>query len=112
MIEFDKYYVIAAEEIVLIAVSETAGATHLYALSVTLKNGKTVTVNYVDKQARDKAKRDMAAQINRELSWGYERIRAEIGMVKYAVERIDKRQLRIWRILSKLLRLSGEEAEL
>ena len=109
MIEFDQYYVIAASEIVLISVSETAGATHPYKLSVTLKNGNTVSVSYVNKKGRDKAKRDMAAQINRELSWGYERIRAEIGMVKYAVERIDKRQLRIWRILSKLLPVQREE---
>ncbi len=108
MIEFDEYYAIAADEVAMIGTSETAGATHPYTLSVTLKNGKTVSVNFENKQARDIERRKLLTQISREQRQDYERIYNKLYLVEDAVRRIDKRQLRIWRILSKLLPVKEE----
>ena len=111
MIEFDEYYAIAVDEVALIGTSETAGVTHPYTLSVTLKNGKTVSVNFASKQARDTERRRMLIQISHEKRQNNEQLYNKLLLLEYAVNRIDKRQLRIWRILSKLLPVKEEDVK-
>lgn len=112
MIEFDEYYDIAADEIMVIEKRDNNNNEAFpYTLSVALKNGKILSVNYKDKRVRDFKKRKLLDQIAREKSWSYEQIYAKVGLVEDAVARIDKRQLRIWRILSELLHLKEGDVQ-
>ncbi len=109
MIEFENYYYIAAEEIALIE-TKKGDTDYPYILSVTLKSGKTVSVSYKTKEARDVARRRMANQISMDLRQDWEQIHNRLYLLNDAVKRVDKRQLRIWRILSKLLHIDEKEA--
>lgn len=111
MIKFSSYYSIAADEIAMIRANKDSDPKFPYNLTVVLKNGETASVGFTKEEDRYVVWQDILAQISREQRQDYERMYNKLYLVEDAVRRIDKRQLRIWRILSKLLPVKEEDVE-
>ncbi len=111
MIKFASYYSINAEEIAMIRADTDTNSDYPYNLTIVLKNGKTASVGYQKEGDRYVVWQDILSQISREQRQDYERMYNKICLVENAVRCIDKRQLRIWRILSKLLPVKEKEEE-
>ena len=109
MIVWSDYYRFAAEEVEAIGTSEKTNSTHPYVLTVYLKSGNKFSVSYADEAARKGSMGDLVRQIEREKSKIENEIRNKLYLVLDSVNRIDKRQLRIWRQLRDLLGIRVED---
>ena len=109
MINFDNYYRIAEEEIELIEAMNQQSIDYPYVLTVQLKSGKRCSVSYKDSKSRDSMRDNIVIQVeNKKLSYA-EKIVNRLNIIDYAINRIEKRQLRIWRQLKALLGVSVDE---
>lgn len=102
MIEFNGCF-IAAEEISYLEAADSTNPQYPYKLTVWLKSGQSLAVVYRDKGARDQQRGRLALQIDRERHSHDEKTENYLYRIEAAVSRIDKRQLRIWKILKQLL---------
>lgn len=109
MIIWSDYYRLSAEEVEAIGTSESADRTHPYILTVYLKSGNKFSVSYIDKKSRQAAMTDLSRQIDSEKRRDAERIQNALFLLQDCANRIDKRQLRIWRQLHNLMGLQTEE---
>lgn len=109
MVTWSDYYRFNAQEVEAIGTSEKVSNTHPYALTVFLKSGNKFSVSYADEAARRCAMVDLARQIEREMSKTENEIRNRLYLILDSVNRIDKRQLRIWRQLRDLLDIKAED---
>lgn len=110
MIDFEGYYIFPAEEVASIQIHTTAGE-YPYAVTISLKSGQKHQVNYKDNKGRDKAARDLRRQIEMELREVNADIRNSLFLLDDKIKRIDKRQLRIWQQLKKLLGIKDQGDE-
>lgn len=114
MIQFEKYYLFPAQEVESISIGENSGLnTYPFQLTVYLRSGRSLGVSYKTKEARDKAKASLEARIDNELN-GTDRI-MDIQLRAHAIEEIlrgvEKRQLKIARMVKKLLPLTDDETK-
>lgn len=109
MIAFSQYYNFSAEDVECIEVTTVESADFPYRLVVHLKSGKQLSVSYKDSKSRDNAKLEMVRQVERQRRSDLEQIFSLFHSLRYTVERIDKRELRIWRQLRDLLGIRVEE---
>ena len=108
MIAFSNFYNFPAEEVEYLQVSENTTGDYRFVLTVCLKSGNKCTVSYGDSRSRDAAKCDLLRQIEKEKQADAEKIISTLTLLRYTIERIDKRQLRIWRQLKALLGVKTE----
>lgn len=109
MVVWSDYYCFSADSVEAIGTSDGTTATHPHMLTVYLKSGKTLSVCYTDKQSRKAAMVDLSRQIDIENRRDAEKIHNSLYILRDSVDRIDKRQLRIWRQLRALLGVKVEE---
>ena len=110
MINFDNYYRIAEEEIELIEAMNKQSIDYPYVLTVQLKSGKRCSIGYKDSKSRDSVRDNIVKQVETEKRAAYsEKIVNRLNIIDYAINRIEKRQLRIWRQLKALLGVSVDE---
>lgn len=109
MIVWSDYYRFAAQEVEAIGTNENTGRSHPYVLTVYLKSGNQFSVSYANEASRRAAMGELVRQIDREKNQIENEIRNKLYLVLDSVNRIDKRQLRIWRQLRDLLGLKVEE---
>ena len=109
MVVWSEYYRFPAESVEAIGTSDGTSGTHPYMLTVYLKIGKTLSVSYTDKQIRKAAMLDLSRQIDSEKRRDTEKIQNSLYILRDSVNRIDKRQLRIWRQLKSLLGVKVED---
>lgn len=109
MISFSKYYHFTAEDVEFIEAVDNTVGDYPYKLIVHFKSGKSCSVNYNDSKSRDTVRNNMVRQIECEKRTDTEKTLNMLALLNYAVERIDKRQLRIWRQLKALLGVPVEE---
>jgi hypothetical protein len=109
MISFSKYYNLSAEDVECIEATTVESADFPYRLTVHLKSGKQHSVSYKDSKSRDTAKLEMVRQVECQKRQESEKVLSMLYTIKYAVERIDRRELRIWRQLRDLLGIRVEE---
>lgn len=105
MVSFGNFYTIDADEVVMVKVSEGGDTAYPYHLTVFLRNGQSATVSYKTKEARNDERQRFHVALMQEKHRDYERLYNKLYLLENAVSRIDRRQLRIWRILSKLLNI-------
>lgn len=105
MIEFGSHFSIAAEQIEYMATDSEGAGGYPYRLTVYLKSGRACAVSYKSEEGRDAEKARVARQVDAERHAYDERILNRLYLIKDVVERVDKRQLRVWRQLKELLRL-------
>lgn len=104
MISLGNYYHLSAEEISCVeASSNSSNEQFPYKLVVHLKDGKSFGVNYTDKKTRDKEGDNIVRQINYARRNDYEKLYNQVYLLRDALSRMDKRQLKIWRQLRDLL---------
>ena len=111
MVTWGEYYSFAAGEIEAIGTSETQASNFPFVLTVYLKSGVKMSVSYADQGSRSRAKRDLEKQIDREMRSASEGVITKLFIVQDSLNRMDKRQLRIWRQLRELLNLKTEDQE-
>lgn len=109
MVVWSEHYRFPAESVEAIGTSDGTSSTHPFMLTVYLKSGKTLSVSYTDKQSRKAAMLDLSRQIDSEKRRDTEKIHNSLYILKDSVNRIDKRQLRIWRQLKSLLGVKVED---
>lgn len=113
MLEFNGQY-FASDQVDMIECSVNGGnKDYPFALSVCLRSGRKYTVIYQDEKARARAAERLARCIDNEKKDTLEKVFWKLRELEYGVNRVDKRQLRIWRQLKKLLSISedGEGVE-
>ena len=113
MINLDNYYSFPASEVSYIAVNNKDGGyiNHPYELTVNLKSGRGCSISYKNEHDRNEAKRRIVIEIERELRSDTERIQNRLYLIEDKVKRIDRRQLRIWRQLNRLIGVPVEDEE-
>ena len=109
MINFDNYYRIAEEEIELIEAMNQQSIDYPYVLTVQLKSGKRCSISYKDSKSRDSVRDNIVKQVETEKRAYAEKIVNRLNIIDHAINRIEKRQLRIWRQLKALLGVSVDE---
>ena len=105
MVEVGGYYYLSAQEIESVFCVK-GSADYPYKLTVIMKSGKDYSVCYEKETARNEEKRRVLNAIETERRRDAETILNKLYLMNCTVERIDKRQLRIWQQLKKLLGVS------
>ena len=111
MVAWSDYYRFSAEEVEAIGTSDSGCGSHPYMMTVYFKSGNKLSISYGDMKSRKAAMIDLSRQIDREKIEGIEKIHHKLYLLEDATNRIDKRQLRIWKQLKALLGVSVEELE-
>lgn len=101
MINFGNYHHIAVTEIAAVSVRDNKEGDFPYNITVLLKSGKEFVVNWKDKKSRDEEHRRLLLQIDRETRQDFEKIYNQLWLLQDCCKRMDKRQLKIWRLLDR-----------
>ncbi len=112
MINFNSYYSFPAAEVSYVS-AEQGNSDLPYTLTVHLKSGQGLRINYENKDMRDREKQILVTKIENELrshTDNLDQISNRVYLVEDCVRRIDKRQLKIWRQLKALLGLKDEQS--
>lgn len=109
MVVWSEYYRFSAEEVEALGTSDTNIGSHPYRLTVYFKSGSNLSVNYANMQSRKADMLALSQQIDREKRQDVEKIHNALYLLRDATNRIDKRQLRIWKQLQNLLGVKVEE---
>ncbi len=109
MITWSKYCHFSAESVEYITTSDNGIENYRYQLTVRFKSDNSYTISYATADARDSAMKDIVRQIERERNADIEKIISLLYQLRSNTERLDKRQLRIWRQLRDLLNGKTEE---
>ncbi len=104
MIQFEKFYSFPAQDVEAIATTE--GTTDFpFRLLVHLRSGRSLGVNYETESARARTKASLEARIDNELN-GTDLIKGiqnDIKIIYQTIRSMEKRQLRIFRMIKTLL---------
>ena len=109
MIAFSKYYYFSSEDVEYIECANNSAGDYPYRLTIHFKSGTSCSVNYADPKSRETARNNMVREIEYERRADVEKTHNMLTILKNTVERIDRRQLRIWKQLRDLLGLKIEE---
>lgn len=111
MVVWSDYYRFSAEEVDAIGTSDSGTGTHPFMLTVYFKSGLKLSVSYVDMKHMKATMLDLTRQIEREKRQDAEKIRNALYLLQDVTNRMDKRQLRIWKQLKTLLGVKVEELD-
>lgn len=111
LIPIGRYYYVIASEVVCIERESLPAQSdpYPYMLTVCLSNGKNLSIKYKIEKERDAEVEKIARLINFALNRNEEKILCEMVNLKGAIKTIDKRQLKIWSQLKRLLNIEGEQ---
>ena len=109
MVVWSDYYRFSAEDVEALAVTDNTSGTHPYVLTVHFKSGNRLAVNYANKGSRRAEMLDLSRQIDSEKRRDAEKIQNALFLLQGSANRIEKRQLRIWKQLKALLGVQPEE---
>ena len=109
MIAFGNYYRFSANDVEYIEASDLTSGDYRHQLRVHFKSGNSCCVGYANAKDRDSDRDRMVREIEREIRYDAERVLNALSLIQYTAERIDKRQLKIWRQLKALLGVQTEE---
>lgn len=109
MIAWGKYFHFNAEDVEYIEAIGSTSGEYPYRLTVHLKRGNAPSVYYKDSKSRDTARNELVRLVDRVRHEDTEKILNQLTLLKYSNERIERRQIRIWRQLKALLGLSMED---
>ena len=108
MVEWNGWY-LAADRVSAIKVYKTQSPLP-YRLEVVMVDA-TYHCDYETKPQCETAARRIAAKIERENSDRWDNMQNRLYLIDDAIKRIDRRQLRIWRILKALLNIDNGGVE-
>lgn len=99
MIALSTYFNFSAEDVEYIEATTDNGKDFPHRLTVHTKSGQAFSVSYKDAKSRDTAKAEIVRQVDYQKRQESEKVLSMLYTIKYTVERIDRRGLRIWRQL-------------
>ena len=105
MVNLGGYFYFSAEDVEHIETRNVSNGEHPYLLCVHFKSGKSVSVSYSKATDRDRERDVMVRRIEFELRNEMEKLSNKFYRLQAVVDKIDGRQLRIWRQLKALLNL-------
>lgn len=111
MLEFSGAF-ISADMIETIEKRNSRDKDYPYLISVRLRNGKTFSLSYKNESRRNADAFSYAKAVEREKNKELDEILASFIDLKWTINRVDKRQLRIWRKLKALLNLKDDEEDI
>lgn len=113
MISFGGYYYFPASEVQAVEVDCAPAAAQPYLLAVLLKSGQRYRLSYTHQNQRDASRERLVRQIEQELYQqdGLGRLNDRLFLMEDTIKRLDKRQLRIWRQLQKLLNIKEGDGD-
>ena len=113
MVTWSEYYRFSAEEVEAIGTTDIGSGTHPFMLTVYFKSGNKLSISYENEKHRKAALIDLARQVDAEKRRDAEKIHIALSILQGGVNRMEKRQLRIWRQLKELLglKVDGEGEE-
>lgn len=109
MIDFGGFYYIAAERVVYITCESTSDKEWPYRVDVELIDEGRLALKFRNKEAAQKEKDRICAQIEAEKRRDAEQILNRLNLIEQAVKGLDRRQYKIWRQLGALVRVVPEE---
>ena len=110
MIKFGAFY-FDADQIAAIKRDKSFDAHFPERLILLLKDGNSYSINYKSVEAVDREMSNIAKQVERERFSRLDKIEENISLVLYYLKSVEKRQLRILRILRKLPGTNAEEID-
>lgn len=108
MVSLGTYYNLIASEIEYVYVLTVSGEFP-YRLTVRLKSGTSLSIDYKNEKDRNYERDNLVQQIERERRIDYEKLYDKVCSLQYDVTTLSGRQLRIWRQLRDLLGCKVEE---
>lgn len=102
MVNLSNLYFFSAKEIECIE-PYSVKVNDRYRLTVYTKSGKSYSASYANVKERDSAKTDLIRQIERATTEHEQKVLNRLYLIQNTAERMDKRQLKIWRQLKDLL---------
>lgn len=111
MVVWSDYYRLSAEDVEALETTDNSSGTHPYVLTVYTKGGNKFSVRYANQQSRRAAMLDISRQIDSEKRRDIEKIHNALFIAQDSINRIDKRQIRIWRQLRDLLGAKIDEEQ-
>lgn len=108
MIKFGAFY-FDADQIAIIKRDKSLDVQFPERLVIGLKDGNSYSINYKSVEAVEREMRSIANQIEREQFRRIDKLSEDISLAVWYLKQLEKRQLRILRILKKLPGTNAEE---
>lgn len=111
MISFGKYYHIMAKDVEYVEVLKVNSDSYPYHLTVYFRSGHKISIAYMKEEDCKAEHARVIRQIEMEQRREKDEVMSSLSILRMTVNRINSRQLRIWRQLGKLLKVQVEEVK-
>ena len=111
MISLGKYYHFMAKDVEYVEALKVNSVPYSYQLTVCFRSGRKLSIAYTKEEDCKAEHARVIRQIEMEQRREKDEIMSSLSILHMVVNRIDSRQLRIWRQLEKLLKIHVEEVK-
>ncbi len=111
MISLGKYYHFMAKDVEYVEALKVNSVPYSYKLTVCFRSGRELSIAYTKEEDCKAEHARVIRQIEMEQRREKDEIMSSLSILRMVVNRIDSRQLRIWRQLEKLLKIQVEEVK-
>lgn len=111
MISLGKYYHFMAKDVEYVEALKVNSVPYPYHLTVYFRSGHKLSISYMKEEDCKADRARIIRQIEMEQRREKDEVMSSLSILRMTVNRIDSRQLRIWRQLGKLLKIQVEEVK-
>lgn len=111
MISLGKYYHFMGKDVEYVEALKTNSVPYSYRLTVHFRSGHEVSIAYMKEEDCKAEHTRVIRQIEMEQRREKDEVMSSLSILRMSANRIDSRQLRIWRQLEKLLKVQVEEVK-
>ena len=111
MISLEKYYHFMANDVEYVEALKANSGSYPYQLTVYFRSGHKVSIVYMKEEDCQAECTRVIRQIEMEQRREKDEVMSSLSILRKSANRIDSRQLRIWRQLEKLLKVQVEEVK-
>lgn len=111
MISLGKYYHFMAKDVEYVEALKVNSVPYSYQLTVYFRSGHKLSIAYMKEEDCQAERTRVIRQIEMEQRREKDEVMSSLSILRMTVNRIDSRQLRIWRQLEKLLKVQVKEVK-
>lgn len=111
MISIGKYYHFMAKDVEYVEALKANRVPYPYQLTVYFRSGHKISVAYMKEEDCKAEHARVIRQIDMEQRREKDEVMSSLSILRMSANRIESRQLRIWRQLEKLLKVQVEEVK-
>lgn len=111
MISLGKYYHFMAKDVEYVEALKTNSVPYSYHLTVYFRRGHKISIAYMKEEDCKAERARIIRKIEMEQRREKDEVMSSLSILHMTINRIDSRQLRIWRQLGKLLKAQVEEVK-